>query len=144
DGEHLALDEAVPRLGRGTTPAGGRAVIRLLAAGFAVCLVARELYRRANTIELEGRVVLITGGSRGLGFAIAKELVRHGASLSICARDEGELERARGVLAGMGAEVLALRCDVAEKAQVEETVRRTVAHFGRIDVLVNNAGIITV
>jgi NAD(P)-dependent dehydrogenase (short-subunit alcohol dehydrogenase family) len=119
-------------------------MLRLVAGGIVAGLVARELYRRVNAIDLHDRVVLITGGSRGLGLAMAKEFAREGASLVICARDEDELERAREDLAGMGCEVLTLTCDVADREQVDMMVRRALAHFGHVDVLVNNAGVITV
>ncbi|HEY0754729.1 MAG TPA: SDR family NAD(P)-dependent oxidoreductase [Ktedonobacteraceae bacterium] len=93
---------------------------------------------------MEGRVVLITGGSRGLGLALAEECARQGAYLAICARQPEPLERARQKLAEMGAEVLALPCDVGEQEQVERLVAQVLAHFGRIDMLINNAGVIVV
>ena len=85
-------------------------------------------------------MALVTGGSRGLGFAIADELASKGARLVICARDEERLERARMLLAARGADVRAVRCDVSDRTQVE----RMVEEAGRIDVLVNNAGVIAV
>ncbi|MGY1712004.1 SDR family NAD(P)-dependent oxidoreductase [Geodermatophilus sp. SYSU D00758] len=95
-------------------------------------------------MELTGRVALVTGGSRGLGLALARELLRQGCRVSICARDPEELERARAELARDGGEVLALPCDVARREQVEELVATTVDRFGRLDVLVTNAGVIQV
>jgi NAD(P)-dependent dehydrogenase (short-subunit alcohol dehydrogenase family) len=104
-------------------------------------LVAREAIRRraAATYELRGKTALVTGGSRGLGFAIASELLEEGARVVICARDPDRLERARKLLAEHG-DVRALRCDVGDQAQVEALV----AEVGRVDVLVNNAGVIGV
>jgi len=93
---------------------------------------------------LTGEVALITGGSRGLGLLIARELAREGCSIAICARDEQELARARDDLAARGAHVAAFRCDVTEREQVEALVRQVTDRFGRIDILVNNAGIIQV
>src|SRR5205823_4560715 len=90
------------------------------------------------------RVVLITGGSRGLGLAMAQEFAREGASIAICARDGAELERAKGEIERAGGEVLTVRCDVSDRGQVETMVARVSSHFGRIDVLVNNAGVIVV
>lgn len=98
--------------------------------------------RRAN--DLAGHVVLITGGSRGLGLALAREFARHGCDLVICARDPTELEKAKADLEGRGARVLAVTCDVTRQREVEELVERATARFGRVDVLVNNAGIIQV
>jgi NAD(P)-dependent dehydrogenase (short-subunit alcohol dehydrogenase family) len=93
---------------------------------------------------LRGQVVLVTGGSRGLGLVIAREVARRGARVVICARDHRELDRARADLASRGAEVLAVACDVTEPAQVENLVEAAHRRFGRIDVLVNDAGIIQV
>src|SRR4028118_1710484 len=94
--------------------------------------------------DLSGKTVLITGASRGLGLVMARELIREGARLAICARDEVELERAHADLLGGGAEVLALPCDVTDKEQVKKMVEAVRSHFGQIDVLINNAGMITV
>src|SRR5436190_23966108 len=69
---------------------------------------------RASRATLAGDVALVTGGSRGLGFLVARDLAREGCRLVICARDEQELERARAALAARGADVLALRCDVSD------------------------------
>jgi len=103
-------------------------------------LAARELLRRRVAYDLRGKVALVTGGSRGLGFAIAQEFADRGARVVICARDEERLERARSLLAEGGADVRAVRCDVADREQVERMVSET----GRVDVLVNDAGVIGV
>ena len=94
--------------------------------------------------DLTGRVVLITGGSRGLGLVLARELALMGSQLAICARNEIELASARAELESLGAEVLAVPCDVASREQVGAMVEQVMARFGRIDVLVNNASIIQV
>lgn len=94
--------------------------------------------------ELSGRVALVTGASRGLGYLLARELGRHGCRVMICARDPEELERARQELERDGVEVSATPCDVADRAQVERLVEATVARYGALDVLVNNAGAISV
>jgi short-subunit dehydrogenase len=93
---------------------------------------------------LRGRVVLITGGSRGLGLVLARELARKGARLALLARDPHELERARVELVARGASVLALPADVRDGDAVLRAVRETEATFGAVDVLVNNAGVIQV
>lgn len=115
-----------------------------LAAGAGALIAARALKRRINIYNMQNRVVLITGGARGLGLVIARELAREGALLAICARDEEELERARAELTAMGATVFALPCDVTDKQQVDQMVRSVQDYFGRIDVLINNAGVIEV
>jgi short-subunit dehydrogenase len=88
--------------------------------------------------------VLVTGGSRGLGLVLARELARAGASVAICARDERELDAARRDLEARGAAVLAIPCDVADHQAVDRMVEAVVERFGQIDVLVNNASIIQV
>ncbi|MFP5265032.1 MAG: SDR family NAD(P)-dependent oxidoreductase [Blastocatellia bacterium] len=113
------------------------------AAGAGAILAIRALARKAAEYDMRGRVVLITGGSRGLGLVMARELAREGAHLAICARDEVELTRAYEDL-NWRTRVLALPCDVTDRAQVEGLVRAVEDHYGRIDVLINNAGVIQV
>lgn len=108
-------------------------------AGF---VAARQMWDKGEPFSFHNTVVLITGGSRGLGIVLARQLAAEGARLAIIARDEAELERARAELAERGAEVLAFPCDVSDRAQAAQAVERTVAHYGRIDLLINNAGII--
>ncbi|MGB7926009.1 MAG: SDR family NAD(P)-dependent oxidoreductase [Pyrinomonadaceae bacterium] len=114
------------------------------AAGVGALIAARALARRRAGYDLRGKTVLITGGSRGLGLVMAREFAGEGARLAICARDEAELERARADLHKLGARVLAVPCDVTERAQVNEMVSVVADHYGQIDVLVNNAGVIQV
>jgi len=96
--------------------------------------------------DLRGQVVLVTGGSRGLGYLMAREFAREGCRVAICARDEQELERARAGLESSvdGAKVFIAPCDVAKRDQVERLVEMVEANVGPIDILVNNAAIITV
>jgi len=115
----------------------------LLAAGVGAGLVARTAIRRRSLPSLRGQAVLITGGSRGLGLALARAFAREGCRIAICARDPIELEAARGDLK-LGDNLLALECDVTDQAQVASAMDRVNAHFGRVDLLVNNAGEIQV
>jgi citronellol/citronellal dehydrogenase len=85
----------------------------------------------------EGKIALVTGGGTGIGRATARELVRTGARVAICGRREEPLAAVREEL---GDSCLAVPADVREPEQVESLVDKTLAHFGRIDVLVNNAG----
>ena len=107
-------------------------------------LAARHALGRAREMSFHGTTVLITGGSRGLGLLLAREFGRRGARVAICARDPAELERARADLAARDIAALAVSCDVSDAAQVEALARTVREHWGPIDALVNNAGIITV
>lgn len=114
-------------------------------AGVGATLAAWKIFQRVRSGEsLVGKVVLITGGSRGLGLAMAEEFASQGARLVICARDERELETARSRIAALGTEVLAVTCDVALQDDVQSLINEATARFGRVDVLVNNAGVIQV
>ncbi len=90
------------------------------------------------------KVILITGGSRGLGLVIARRMAREGGRIALLARDQAELDRACDDLSKHGAKALAIRCDLLERTQIKEAVGRVLDHFGTIDVLINNAGIIEV
>ena len=87
-----------------------------------------------------GRVAIVTGGGTGIGRATASELARTGAAVAICGRRPEPLEHARSVLAGAGADVLAMACDVREPGQVTTFLDAVGERFGRVDILVNNAG----
>lgn len=117
-----------------------------LALGAAAAAVAASaLLQRRNHFSLAGKVVFITGGSRGLGLAMAEEFARRGAQIAICARDAEELERARQTIEReAGGNVMTFVCDVSDREQVDSTVQKVQNHFGAVDVLVNNAGIIAV
>jgi len=114
----------------------------LIGGGMAAVLAARHFSVREE--DVQGRVVFITGGSRGLGLLLAKEFARRGARIAICARDAYELGRAAAAIEELGTEALPLVCDVSVQEQVNDTVEKITSTFGRPDILVNNAGIITV
>lgn len=120
-----------------------------LATGLAAAgggLAAYALLNRRRPEDLRGLSVLITGGSRGLGLELARQLAAQGCRIAICARDEHELERARQDISerSPAAQVWTGQCDVSDRTQVENLVRRVVEHYGRVDILVANAGIISV
>lgn len=89
--------------------------------------------------QLQDRVALVTGASRGLGRAVAIAFAREGARLAICARGQEDLEATAADCRRLGADVLAVAADVADPADRERLVARTLGRFGRVDVLVNNA-----
>lgn len=104
-------------------------------------IIYRALKPRYNFAD---KVVLITGGSRGLGLVLARELASRGAKVAICARDRGELQRAKEDLESRGAEVFDAICDIREQGDVETMIADVRSRFGPIDVLINNAGVIQV
>lgn len=108
----------------------------------AALLGVRALLRRDE--DFNGKVVAITGGSRGLGFALAREYSQRGARISICARDSQELERALDELAIDEREAFGIEADVRRREDVERFVAATEERWGKIDVLVHNAGTIAV
>src|SRR5690606_917438 len=107
-------------------------------------LLAWRRMRPRELPSLEGRVAVVTGGSRGLGLLLARELGRQGARVAICARDAEELERAGNELRSRGVEVLARPCDIGVQADVERFLGEVERELGPVDVLVNNAGVMVV
>lgn len=95
------------------------------------------------TLDLSGKIALVTGGSRGIGLAIADGLLAAGAAVVITGRDEAHLERARAALgeSGRHARVHAARRDVGDPAQAAAAVTAAIDTFGGLDILVNNAGV---
>lgn len=112
-----------------------------LAAG---ALVGLGDFRQLKSFR--NKNVIITGGSRGLGLALAKELVREGARVQLIARDTEELRRAEQILrtVDINAQVLLQTCDVTDKKQLAQAFQKAVDSWGRVDMLVNNAGAILV
>ena len=96
-----------------------------------------------NRFTYPGRVVVITGGSRGLGLLMARQVRKQGARVVLLARNREELLRAKERIGG-GSGVLTIACDVADRAGVRHAIEIVMQHFGRIDMLINNAGIIVV
>ncbi len=98
--------------------------------------------RRIVELGLNGRVALVTGGSKGIGRACAAGLAAEGCRVALCARGAEALQRAVAELGAKGAEVLTVAADLAEADGARRVVEAAVAHFGRLDILVNNAGAI--
>ena len=108
----------------------------------AVWAIARLI--RTARYSLRDKVVVITGGSRGLGLVLARQICAAGGKVALIARDAEELGRAKADLARRGGAVLTLQCDLLDTAQIRSAVRQIIDHFGKIDILINNAGIIEV
>jgi len=137
---HLSPRAKKWMIGGAALTAGGLAL-----GATAVGLAVSALLRSRLGFSLTGKVVFITGGSRGLGLAMAEEFARRGGKVAICARDADELVRARQCIEReTRATVSTFVCDVSDRAQVENTVREVQNQLGVIDVLVNNAGITSV
>jgi NAD(P)-dependent dehydrogenase (short-subunit alcohol dehydrogenase family) len=117
----------------------------LAASALAVggALLARGL-RSRRQMDFNEKVVVITGGSRGLGLLIARQLADEGALVTIAARDQAELDRAEQDLAPRKGTVHVVVCDVGRRNEAEQLIHDTLARHGRIDVLVNNAGVMKV
>ena len=98
-------------------------------------LSARQLF------DLTGRVAIITGGSIGLGRQMAEGLAEMGAHVALCARKVERCHQAAEELQQLGVKSIALACDVTSKSSIQDMVDATLSQFGRIDVLINNAGI---
>ena len=94
-------------------------------------------------MQLKDKVALVTGGGRGIGKAVALHYAREGARLAICARTAAEIEAAAKEIRSAGADCLALACDVSLEDPVMKLIEEAEKRFGRIDVLVNNAGVMT-
>ena len=87
----------------------------------------------------EGRRVVLTGASKGIGKAAALAFAAAGADVAICARGEAGLEEAAAEFRALGVDILTVRADVVQSADIRRFVEMTVAHYGRIDILLNNA-----
>jgi NAD(P)-dependent dehydrogenase (short-subunit alcohol dehydrogenase family) len=99
---------------------------------------------RTAQYTLRGKVVLISGGSRGLGLVLARHICDQGGNVALLARDPDELARAKADLTARDGKVLTVECDLLDRDQVQAAVRRVVDHFDKIDILINNAGMIEV
>lgn len=125
--------------------AGPAALLSTGAALAGISLVLARALRRRPPIQLRDRVAVITGGSRGLGLLMARELAAEGARVAILARDPAELDFARRELTAIGGlRVLALPCDVGKEEEVRWAIEAAAERFGRLDILINNAGVIQV
>lgn len=139
----------IRRLGRRAwaSPVAGVAIgtgAAVTVGAVAATVGAVWLARRMTGYRFEGKVTVIAGGSRGLGLVLARRLAREGAILVLLARDAAELDRAREELEPIAQSVLTVPCDVTNREAVDQAIDRVIHEFGRVDVLINNAGTIQV
>jgi NAD(P)-dependent dehydrogenase (short-subunit alcohol dehydrogenase family) len=117
-----------------------------VSAGLGALLLAQAAWRRRSTYDFAGKSVVITGGSRGLGLVLARQLADQGARLTLVARSQDNLTRAVEDLRARQpfTEILAAPADVRRRSDADRAVAQAFERYGRIDVLINNAGIIQV
>ena len=120
--------------------------VRVLLPAGALLLGAWAAARAIRTARytLRDKIAVITGGSRGLGLVLARQICAQGGSVALIARDPEELARAKVDLAPRGGAVLTIQCDLLDDAQIGAGVGQVIDRFGKIDILINNAGIIEV
>jgi short-subunit dehydrogenase len=118
--------------------------IKILALSAIGLLIVRTVARRLNDYNLKNKIVLITGGSRGLGLILARLLNKERARLVVCARDKAELEEVSGEFSQHGSQIFTIPCDITDKKQVDAMLDQVRQKMGRIDVVINNASIIQV
>jgi short-subunit dehydrogenase len=129
---------------RNSNPSGPSNPARSIGLVLALAFIYHKIYRQLTRVSLLNKVVLITGGARGLGLALARELASKGASLILCSRTAGQLEQARKELGARGCPVFTMVADVRDEKQVAELFQQSILRFGRIDMLINNAGVMMV
>lgn len=91
--------------------------------------------------DIQGRVAFVTGGASGLGLAMARSLLKRGASVMLADRDAEGLERAIAELSSETNQVASVVCDVADASEIEKAAQATIDHFGKVHIVVNNAGV---
>ena len=119
-----------------------RLLLPVGAALLGAWITARIL--RTARYGLRDKVVLVTGGSRGLGLVLARHICDQGGKVALLARDPEELARAKADLTARRGKVFTVECDLCDRAQIQSAIRMIIDRFGRIDILINNAGIMEV
>jgi len=113
----------------------------IAAGGF---LLTRALVKKVKKFKVKNKVVLVTGGSRGVGLEMARQLAEEKAKLVICARDEQELQKAAEELSPKAKDFMAITCDLRDKYQIQKMMAEIEARMGPVEILINNAGMIQV
>src|SRR6266700_5115550 len=116
----------------------------LLAAALVLAAWLALRIIRTLRFSLTNKIALITGGSRGLGLVLARQICAAGGKVALLARDNDEWIRAKSDVTRRGGRVFTIQCDLLDSEQIQLAVRQTIDRFGKIDVLINNAGVIEV
>jgi NAD(P)-dependent dehydrogenase (short-subunit alcohol dehydrogenase family) len=121
-------------------------MVRVVLCVVAIVFVAWLILRAICTVRysLRDKVALITGGSRGLGLVLARQICAQGGKVALIARDPAELAHAKADLTRRGGRALTVQCDLLDAGQIQSAIRQIIDRFGKIDILINNAGIIEV
>src|ERR1700710_579195 len=100
----------------------------------------REARLAANLFDMSGKVAIVTGGSRGLGYAISKAFAEAGADIVVASRKQENCEKVAGEIRAMGRKAIGVGCHVGDWKRLNALVETAYATFGKVDILVNNAG----
>ncbi len=122
---------------------GTKSLFKLALFTSASVLLLKMLQGR-HAVDFRGRVVAITGGSRGLGLNLARQLATQGAKIALIARDEAELQRAKAEILALGAECLIVKADLGVQSEAERAIDSIAAHFGHLDALINSIGVMQI
>lgn len=93
------------------------------------------------TYDLTGKVAIVTGGTKGLGYGVVKTLAHYGAKIVVTSRHQDDCDKVANEITEAGGEAIGIRTDVQVKAELDALVEKTVAHFGKLNIMVNNAGV---
>jgi len=121
-----------------------KTALTVLGGAVAAAGLCRLVLRTSRYMSPRNKVVMITGGSRGLGLVLAREFAARGARVAICARNNRELEKVRAEFTDAGKPIFAEACDVGVRQEIENVINHVRQQLGEIDILVNNAGAIVV
>lgn len=121
-----------------------KSIAKFSALSVGTYLLGKTIIRSLNRFNLQNKVVLITGGSRGLGLILARRMAIEGANVVICGRSEDSLKRAYKDLPFKSTNILAIPCDISDKQQINQMMSRIKEEMGTVDILINNAGVIQV
>jgi NAD(P)-dependent dehydrogenase (short-subunit alcohol dehydrogenase family) len=134
------MPPAAPNLEQAARKATARYSQRTQNANHKDRISGREDLSKAMDLQLSGKVAIVTGGSKGIGRAVALAMVREGAAVLACARGQEALDQTAALAAPLGGRLLTMQADLTREEAIKATAARALEAFGQIDILVNNAG----